>query len=73
MVTSEYLQELRSKGIELTESALRHAIKSRRLAKPRLDGAHRFDFTQNDVDAAVELFKAKSGGSNKQEASAVCQ
>ena len=61
MVTSEYLQALRDKGIEITDGALRHAIKSNRLPKPRLDGALRFDFTTADVEAAVVHFGAKAG------------
>jgi hypothetical protein len=62
LVLSEFLAELRSHGLTTTEMQLRWAHKSGKLARPRLDAAHRFDFSATDVERAVEFFKSKARG-----------
>ncbi len=60
MVLSEFLELVRQRDVKVTEAQIRFAIKNGRIPRPRLDGAHRFDFSSVDVDRAVEFFAAKS-------------
>lgn len=49
MCFSEVLRDLRSQGIEVTESQIRWAIKTGRVSRPRVDGSLRFDFSDENV------------------------
>ena len=59
MVLSEFLLEVRTYGVSPSETQLRWAMKTGKLPRLRLDAAHRFDFSRDDVDRAVALFKAR--------------
>jgi len=56
MVLSEFFQALRDRGLNITDTQYRFAVKSNRIPKPRLDASHRFDFTAEDVNKTVEYF-----------------
>ncbi len=60
MVLSEFLAAVRQRGAKLTEAKLRFAIKMERIPRPRLDGAHRYDFTEADVETTAEYFGHKA-------------
>ena len=49
MCLSELLSELTRQGVTATESQIRWAIKTRKVTRPRVDGSHRFDFSQENV------------------------
>ncbi len=60
MVLSEFLSAMRLQGASPSETQLRWAIKTGKLPRPRMDAAHRFDFTQADVDLAATFFRERS-------------
>ena len=60
MVFSDYLREVRRRGILVTEAQIRFAIKANRLPQPKMNGAHQFDYSVHDVEAAVQYFPAKT-------------
>lgn len=61
MVLSEYLAELRKRGVIVTDAKIRHALRCERLPRPRLNAAHQFDFSAADVEAAASYFAQKQG------------
>ena len=60
MVLSEFLAMVRERGANITEAQFRFAIKTSRIPRPRLDAAHRYDFTPSDVENAVRFFGCKT-------------
>jgi len=69
MVMSELLQAVRSRGVPVSEHRVRFAMREGRIPTPRMDGAHRFCFTDEDVELATVYFRSKM----KTEASALCK
>ncbi len=59
MVLSEYLTAIRQHGVDPTETQVRWAMKTGKLPRPQLDGAHRFMFGQDDIDLAVAFFQGR--------------
>jgi hypothetical protein len=60
VVMSEYLSAIRLQGVDPSETQVRWAMKTGKLPRPQLDGAHRFVFCQDDVDLAVAFFQGRA-------------
>lgn len=58
MGLAEYRQRLTQRGVDVTEAAIRFAMKNGRIPTPRVDPSRRFDFSENDVEKAVVYFSA---------------
>ncbi len=56
MVLSEFLAELQRRGVDTSETQIRWAIRTNRVARPRIDGAHRFDFSDANVAEIAAYF-----------------
>lgn len=63
MGLAEYRSQLKSRGINATEAMIRGAIKYGRLPMPVVDMSHRYNFSTEDVEKAVDYFSTrKSSG-----------
>lgn len=71
MLMSELIQAIRAKGISITETRVRWAIKNGRIPRPQQNAAHHFNFSPDDVDRAIRFFGIKQRA--QEEAAAVCQ
>jgi hypothetical protein len=60
MCLRDFLAALHSKGVVVSEAQLRWAIASGKIARPKLDGSLRFDFTQEHLEQLGRLFKVKA-------------
>lgn len=49
MCLRELMDELRRTGVTISETQIRWAIKTGKVSRPRVDGSHRFDFTDENV------------------------
>ncbi|MDB5388933.1 MAG: hypothetical protein JWM11_4579 [Planctomycetaceae bacterium] len=65
MLMSELLQAIRDSGISVTEGRVRFAIKSGKLPTPKMNAAHHFNFTPEDVDRAIRFFGIKQRAANE--------
>jgi hypothetical protein len=60
MCFSDLLSELGKRGIRVTESQIRWAIRSGKTSRPPLDGSLRFAFTGRHVDEFEDHFRKTS-------------
>lgn len=49
MCLRELMDELRRAGVTISETQIRWAIKTGKVSRPRVDGSHRFDFSDENV------------------------
>jgi hypothetical protein len=61
MCLRDLMAALRERGLEVTETQIRWAIKSKRLSRPPLDGSLRFDFGPQHVEEICAYFARRSG------------
>jgi hypothetical protein len=59
MCFSDLVERLRQAGISVSESRIRWAIKSGRVARPRLDGSLRFVFAESNVNELIRYFQTR--------------
>ena len=52
----DLLEELRRRGIRVTENRVRWALRSGKLPRPRRDGSQRFVYTEEDIERLIRLF-----------------
>jgi hypothetical protein len=66
MCLRDLLTALKMRGIEVTESQIRWAIKSGQVSRPPLDGSLRFNFDEDHLREITTFFaskgKATAGG-----------
>lgn len=61
MVLSDALRVLRDeRGLEVTDSQIRWAIRGKRISRPALDGALRFDFKAENLDEIETYFRSRA-------------
>jgi hypothetical protein len=66
MCMRDLLAVLRQRGLEVTETQIRWAIKSGKIARPPLDGSLRFDFGQQHLREILHHF-ARTGPEDDEE------
>jgi hypothetical protein len=59
MCYSELIDELRRRGIDVTESQIRWAIKSGKVSRPPLNKGLNFVFGEEHVEQFIQLFSNK--------------
>jgi hypothetical protein len=60
----ELRDELRRSGVNATESQIRWAIKTGKVARPRVDGSLRFDFTRDNAAELATYFAEREVASH---------
>jgi hypothetical protein len=58
MPLSEVLTALHDRGVQVSEPAIRWAIKTRKVSRPQKDGSGRFDFSGQNLKELVDHFSA---------------
>jgi hypothetical protein len=59
MCLRDLLTALKGRGLEVTETQLRWAIKTGKVSRPALDGSLRFDFGERHLREIVAYFVGK--------------
>lgn len=61
MVLSEAMTRLALIGVPVTESQIRWAIRTNKVARPHMDGSLRFDFSEANLAEIAMHFSPKLG------------
>jgi len=56
MCYRDLLEELSRRGLSVTESQVRWALRTGKLPRPKRDGSQRFVYTEHDVERITRLF-----------------
>lgn len=62
MCLRELMDELRQAGVKVSETQIRWAIKTDKVARPRVDGSHRFDFSSENLAEIATHFSESERG-----------
>ena len=59
MCFSDLMSELGRRGVELTESQIRWAIRTGKVSKPSINGSLRYEFSDGNVEELVTYFRSR--------------
>jgi len=59
MCFRDLLDELQRRDVRLTESQIRWAIRTGKVARPLVDGSLRFKFSDSNVDELADYFRGR--------------
>lgn len=57
MTLKEVIAELQQRGLSVQENAIRWAIRTQQIPRPRMDASLRYDYTTGDVEAIATYLR----------------